>query len=398
MRSSDELESDQQNNENTEDECADSYTQTEKSNNNKQKDDETENEASDSSMQTSTSNKGEYIQRKRKLSESSADLEENVEQSRIVSSERIYLRKVNEGDFACHICTRRFKTNVRLEKHLRRHNKDRVYLCDKCAKTFTTNKYLQMHMREMHGNNTRYPCEICNKTFSRKESLNSHMLTHTDYKAICPECNKTFKYRATMLRHYKNAHSTKPYLRQNFEVDIEVSSYGSARTRGFLPGSGRVERTLEPYSTGISGPQSYMFNDSVQESMRKEYDKSRKCELCEKYFSSKYSLKKHYRTVHSTEKPHLCQHCGASFRLKGELDNHKQYCKDLQTSTSRKAHLRDCEDNNGKSKGKGKDDGNSEKMSYKCECGCSFKTQNQLDNHRSSSPYATCHPDNTDSD
>ncbi|XP_029174202.1 zinc finger protein 569-like [Nylanderia fulva] len=322
MRSSDELESDQQNNDNTEDECADSYTQMEKSNSNKHKDDETENEALDSPIQTSTSNKGEYIQRKRKLSESSADLEENVEQSRIVSSERIYLRKVNEGDFTCHICTRRFQTNARLKIHLRRHNNDRMYLCDKCDKTFTTNNYLQAHMREMHGNN-RYPCESCNKTFRRKRDLNIHMLTHTDYKATCPECKKTFKYRANMLNHYKNAHSKiKLYLRQNFEVDIEVSSYGSSRN---LPGSGRVERTLEPYSTGISGPQSYMFSDDIQESMRKKYDESHKCDICEKYFSKKYNLKKHNRTVHSTEKPHSCQHCGTSFRLKRELHNHKKY-------------------------------------------------------------------------
>ncbi|XP_034488097.1 zinc finger protein weckle-like [Drosophila innubila] len=55
----------------------------------------------------------------------------------------------------------------------------------------------------------------------------------------------------------------------------------------------------------------------------KEMDKNMYCELCKKTLSSLSYMRKHIKSVHSTDNPHACDVCSKHFRTIAHLNNHR---------------------------------------------------------------------------
>ena len=47
-----------------------------------------------------------------------------------------------------------------------------------------------------------------------------------------------------------------------------------------------------------------------------------KCEICDKEFENKNTLKKHFNNVHNLEKKHKCNICQRVFPIKSQMTSH----------------------------------------------------------------------------
>ena len=59
-----------------------------------------------------------------------------------------------------------------------------------------------------------------------------------------------------------------------------------------------------------------------------ESERRFKCSQCGRGFISSHHLENHYKSVHSDERPHICQYmCGYCCKRAGNLRKHENICK-----------------------------------------------------------------------
>ena len=62
--------------------------------------------------------------------------------------------RMHAGTNTCEHCQMTFRTNVELQRHTKKHDKDRqVFKCDLCAVTMLTENGLQRHTKKVHDPN-----------------------------------------------------------------------------------------------------------------------------------------------------------------------------------------------------------------------------------------------------
>lgn len=67
--------------------------------------------------------------------------------------------------FVCHVCTKRYKHESSLRKHLKIHNGEE-HPCRQCEKTFRTMDLLKQHKRRTHTEKTTHLCAECGACFN----------------------------------------------------------------------------------------------------------------------------------------------------------------------------------------------------------------------------------------
>lgn len=83
------------------------------------------------------------------------------------------------------------------------------YTCQKCDKVFKTNARLNKHLKLTHSEERPYVCEYknCEKKFKLKRTLSQHMVVHTGQRNhLCHICNFTFAWRCNLVSHIKKKH------------------------------------------------------------------------------------------------------------------------------------------------------------------------------------------------
>ena len=100
-------------------------------------------------------------------------------------------------------CTKKYKTEEKLNAHKRKHQGLKGWPCELCPKAFEEEKNLKRHIYELHETDTpRYSCphQECNgKTFWQSQSLESHLRTihcpkePEPYRYFCDVCGKAVK-------------------------------------------------------------------------------------------------------------------------------------------------------------------------------------------------------------
>ncbi|XP_053608684.1 zinc finger protein 260-like [Plodia interpunctella] len=146
------------------------------------------------------------------------------------------------------------------------------YNCDQCSKKYATkNKFLK-HVKSHE--NPMY-CDICKKVFYSKRNLNKHMKKHSPQLFKCNFCHEQFSSEAFLFEHIVH-HTDKANVKCP-KCDIIFST-----KRIFAAHLRKKHEAIEKVSKGA------------------------KCAVCQKYFTSKYRLKKHM-TVHSEEQHHMCE-------------------------------------------------------------------------------------------
>lgn len=112
--------------------------------------------------------------------------------------------------FMCHICTKHFPSNARLNYHVQYvHSTHKPFSCDKCEKSYKRKAELLEHEEMSHSADFNYSCDKCGKQFYGKKNLALHMKTHyteDEKKHVCNVCGHRFA-KIKFLKNHMTVHS-----------------------------------------------------------------------------------------------------------------------------------------------------------------------------------------------
>ena len=134
-----------------------------------------------------------------------------------------HIRRSHRGKVVCDLCPfEGSATNIK--RHKESVHKDRKLTCEKCGKTLSRKDKLARHLESCSNKSVgKKICSFCPKTFKREDLLKKHMRVHVakekgekEKESVnydCPDCNKSYKHRQSLLTHKKNEH---PVEQSNF--------------------------------------------------------------------------------------------------------------------------------------------------------------------------------------
>ncbi|RXM97184.1 Zinc finger protein 208 [Acipenser ruthenus] len=208
----------------------------------------------------------------------------------------------DERPFRCDQCGRTYRHAGSLLNHRNTHTTG-IYRCGVCLKQFSNLLALKNHHR-IHSEVKRYKCLDCGKAFRVSSHLLSHRRVHTRERPFfCAPCGRGFASKANFA-HHLSLHKTKP------------SHYFFQKRRG----GGRRGGMLGEEEEGIpsAGP-----GASWEDPDRVAKDPAAfECDQCGSFHPTSEDLREHQET-HGGDKPHVCEHCGRTYRHAGSLLNHK---------------------------------------------------------------------------
>ncbi|XP_076828380.1 uncharacterized protein LOC143474714 isoform X3 [Brachyhypopomus gauderio] len=200
----------------------------------------------------------------------------------------------------CEDCNKTFR--VETDPNKKRHvceYKIKPFSCHLCRKRFFTEIGQKVHYRRLHGDYT-HTCKYCMMAFNTKPSKLQHEQTHYEDELpyTCPDCPEKFKDFIGRNQHLKSHRGQKKYFCHTCDRKF-VSLQGFERHM-------RIHSGEKPYT----------------------------CQLCERSFNQASHLKSHMR-LHTGEKPFMCEQCGECFNHNVSLKNHllRQHSIDSQTAT-----------------------------------------------------------------
>ncbi|XP_039972433.1 zinc finger protein 771-like [Xiphias gladius] len=113
--------------------------------------------------------------------------------------------------YKCPACSKTFKHNTALQRHITCHTGERPFDCTECGKTFRQKGSLHIHMRK-HTGEKPFSCLVCGKNFTQSGTLAAHMRIHTGEKPFsCSVCKKRYNERGTLVRHMRVHTGEKPF-------------------------------------------------------------------------------------------------------------------------------------------------------------------------------------------
>jgi DNA-directed RNA polymerase subunit RPC12/RpoP len=198
------------------------------------------------------------------------------------------------GMFACHLCTKTFRSPTLMNRHLKTHGSVKPYRCPYCDKRFTNSSNLKSHTR-IHTKDKPYACRYCEKGFAQASNLKSHERTHTkDKRFACRYCGKRFA-RSSHVHGHMVVHTGS--LRFSCADCAEMFS---------------TAQQLKAHRACVHG---------IGESFT--------CVECEVKFASKFRYNKHMRS-HAGDTPYVCRDCPRRFAFASLLRLHMVRHLDLK--------------------------------------------------------------------
>lgn len=261
---------------------------------------------------------------------------------------------------SCTRCKAKFKRKQFLDNHMMFHHEENVK-CTKCDETFSDKKRRNYHVLFVHEKLIRaiepdkvqreLKCCACSQEFATEDSLTSHLATHrqgfvsTSCQLLCVLQMKTYD---SFVVH-SNYH-TKPKTHQCtkclkiFPLDKKLYAHVAAHKRNEQPrnvkcekcGSGfRSFKELDIHEKVKHQNQTLFICPFCAKSLasatildthiRFVHNRAREekfeCKICNRKFMRNTCLIRHSAT-HRTERPHVCEQCGAAFKTKEGIAIH----------------------------------------------------------------------------
>ncbi|XP_063235625.1 oocyte zinc finger protein XlCOF6-like [Bacillus rossius redtenbacheri] len=241
----------------------------------------------------------------------------------------------NSGLRLCNFCNSVFSDQNELKKHEATHQNERPYLCDTCGKAFRYKGNMLSHCSTHLDDSIvrKFKCEFCGTVYRSKNILKRHLALHSNdgkNSFVCETCGKSFLTIQSLKVHVKVHSNSRPY-----ECAVCNMSF-------------KWKKNLRTHQR---------VHGAVEENHGEEESKRRiarvQCEICGKYFASKWNLSVHVKRhdvnftgssmchicgktlcdsqamsrhlkVHAGIKPFKCAICGKSFGTKMSRDDHER--------------------------------------------------------------------------
>uniref|UniRef100_A0A182VUM6 C2H2-type domain-containing protein n=1 Tax=Anopheles minimus TaxID=112268 RepID=A0A182VUM6_9DIPT len=227
-------------------------------------------------------------------------------------------------------CTETFTNEEALLEHAqeehngqRRENtlerKQDTNVCPACCKPFQTIAKLMWH-RVKRFVPRKYPCKQCEETFNNWIKLKMHVeLEHSETPPCfpCPQCDKTFIIRSRMKAHLKT-HSA----RKDHTCDVCGSAFVN---KGLLKRHRRSLHSTDLLFECKLCSKKFAVVEKLKIHQRVHTgERPFECSFCPRTFLHFSDRKRHEMAIHTGERPYKCKLCSASYIRNRELNLHMQ--------------------------------------------------------------------------
>uniref|UniRef100_H3BDB9 Zinc finger protein 335 n=1 Tax=Latimeria chalumnae TaxID=7897 RepID=H3BDB9_LATCH len=205
----------------------------------------------------------------------------------------------------------------------------RPYRCRICGSRFLGQEDLRFHVDSHEGNDPdRFKCLHCSYRCKRWSSLKEHMFNHEGSKPYkCEECDYTSVYRKDVIRH--SAVHNKDRKRKT-EMTPKLNSYPCPVCNKVYPMQKRLTQHMKTHSTekphmcdkcGKSFKKRYTFKMHLLTHIQTVGESRFKCEFCDFVCDNKKLLLNH-QLSHTNDKPFRCDYCKYSTSKEDFLVSH----------------------------------------------------------------------------
>lgn len=193
------------------------------------------------------------------------------------------------------------------------------YICAACDKEFRDKATLTRHFRK-HTGWKPFTCEHCQKRFSSKVNLNAHLLrTHNigiEKALCCSVCGKLFSRKNSLDVHMLIHRESKPFechlCQRSFAQKISLNIHIASQHTGELNHSCEI---CDKSFASVSALNTHRLSHGAPRL---------RCDLCGQTFRRPDVLKLHREVRHGPPRPrvHRCPTCDKAFRTPSQLAAH----------------------------------------------------------------------------
>ena len=118
------------------------------------------------------------------------------------------------SSYSCNQCGNEFKGKDTLRKHVKGFHADLIipFDCDICNSTFKFPKSLQVHILKVHKKEFNFKCSLCEGKFVTEDTLKKHIKRHDRPRIFCEQCGKAMQTKTNLKDHVLMNHSRKEDL------------------------------------------------------------------------------------------------------------------------------------------------------------------------------------------
>ncbi|NWR79469.1 ZN335 protein, partial [Centropus unirufus] len=192
----------------------------------------------------------------------------------------------------------------------------RPYLCRICGSRFLTHEDLRFHVNSHEANDPQlFKCLQCSYRSRRWSSLKEHMFNHVGSKPYkCEECSYTSVYKKDVIRH-STVHSRD--RKKRADPPPKLNSFPCPVCNRIYPMQKRLTQHMKTHSTekphmcdkcGKSFKKRYTFKMHLLTHIQAIANRRFKCEFCDYVCEDKKVLLNH-QLSHMNDKPYKCSFC-----------------------------------------------------------------------------------------
>ncbi|CRK86610.1 CLUMA_CG000447, isoform A [Clunio marinus] len=144
--------------------------------------------------------------------------------------------KTHSCNFVCDLCKLRFRTDAKLQAHIKKLHKegdDRPFICPEvdCGARFKRAEHLKGHQLYKHSDERKFECNLCDLKFRQRGEFNIHMRVHMNSKPFaCWQCNFVCTTSSNLRQHMSLVHNeTCIYLckicHQTFKYNTDLTQH-----------------------------------------------------------------------------------------------------------------------------------------------------------------------------